>query len=54
MQLSIIGRIRSELGDPALRKIAAEAGGGVLLTSDAGDLGRLAAPYRSILVQRLI
>ena len=34
--------------------IAAEAGGGVLLTSDADDLRRLAAPYRSILVQRLI
>ena len=33
--------------------IAAEAGGGVLLTSDADDLGRLAAPYRSILVQPL-
>jgi predicted nucleic acid-binding protein len=33
--------------------IAAEAGGGVLLTSDAEDLGRLAAPYRSILVQPL-
>jgi predicted nucleic acid-binding protein len=34
--------------------IAAEAGGGVLLTSDADDLRRLAAPYRSILVQPLI
>ena len=31
--------------------IAAEAGGGVLLTSDADDLSRLAAPYHSILVQ---
>lgn len=33
--------------------VAAEAGGGVLLTSDADDLSRLAAPYRSILVQPL-
>jgi predicted nucleic acid-binding protein len=33
--------------------IAAEAGGGVLLTSEADDLSRLAAPYRSILVQPL-
>jgi len=33
--------------------IAAEAGGGMLLTSDAEDLGRLAAPYRSILVEPL-
>lgn len=34
--------------------IAAEAGGGMLLTSDADDLSRLAAPYRSILVEPLI
>jgi predicted nucleic acid-binding protein len=34
--------------------IAAEAGGGVLLTSDDDDLRRLAAPYRSILVQPLV
>jgi hypothetical protein len=33
--------------------VAAEAGGGVLLTSGADDLSRLAAPYRSILVQPL-
>jgi len=33
--------------------IAAESGGGVLLTSDADDLGRLAAGYRSILVEPL-
>lgn len=34
--------------------IATEAGGGMLLTSDADDLSRLAAPYRSILVEPLI
>jgi predicted nucleic acid-binding protein len=31
--------------------IAAEAGGGVALTADADDLIRLAAPYRSVLVE---
>jgi predicted nucleic acid-binding protein len=30
-----------------------EAGGGVALTGDEADLGRLAAPYRSVLVEGL-
>lgn len=33
--------------------VAVEAGGGVVLTGDADDLGRLAAPYRSVLVEPL-
>jgi hypothetical protein len=31
--------------------IAAEAGGGIALTADVDDLTRLAAPYRSVLVE---
>jgi hypothetical protein len=30
--------------------VAAEAGGGVIQTSDPDDLGRLAAPYRTIVI----
>jgi predicted nucleic acid-binding protein len=32
---------------------AVEAGGGIVLTADTGDLTRLAAPYRSVLVEPL-
>jgi predicted nucleic acid-binding protein len=33
---------------------AAEAGGGVVLTADTDDLTKLAAPYRSVLVEPLV
>jgi predicted nucleic acid-binding protein len=32
---------------------AVEAGGGIVLTADTDDLARLAAPYRSVLVEAL-
>jgi predicted nucleic acid-binding protein len=47
-------RVGSEyIVDAHVVAIAAEAGGGVLLTGDADDLVRLAAGYRSILVESL-
>ena len=33
--------------------VAVEAGGGVVQTADPGDLGRLAAPYRTVVVEPL-
>lgn len=33
--------------------VAVEAGGGVVLTSDPADLGRLAAPYRNVIIEPL-
>jgi predicted nucleic acid-binding protein len=33
--------------------VAVEAGGGVLLTADTGNLTQLAAPYRSVLVESI-
>jgi predicted nucleic acid-binding protein len=33
--------------------VVAEGGGGVVLTADADDLTRLAAPYRSVMVEAL-
>ena len=33
--------------------VAVEAGGGVVQTADPGDLGRLAAPYRTVVIDPL-
>ena len=33
--------------------VAVEAGGGVVLTADPDDLGRLAAPYRTVVIEPL-
>jgi len=42
-----------DLVDAHVVAVAVEAGGGVVLTGDAGDLELLAAPYRTIVVEGL-
>jgi predicted nucleic acid-binding protein len=41
------------LADAHVVAVAVEAGGGVVLTSDPKDLNRLAAPYRTVIVEPL-
>lgn len=43
----------SDIVDAHVVAVAAEAGGGLLLTGDPQDLERLAAPYRSTVVEPL-
>ncbi len=43
-----------DLADAHVVACAIEAGGGVVMTVDEGDLIRLSAPYRSIVVQKLL
>ena len=40
----------ADLADAHVVAVAVEAGGGVLVTGDAGDLGRLAAAYTNVQV----
>jgi predicted nucleic acid-binding protein len=56
----LIGALLSEAGassalfaDAHPVAVAVEAGGGVVQTADPDDLGRLAAPYRTILIDPL-
>ena len=42
-----------DLADAHVVAAAVEAGGGVILTIDEDDLKRLAAPYRTIVVERI-
>lgn len=51
--LHAAGAGTADIVDAHVVAVAVEAGGGVLLTSDPDDLSRLAAPYRSILVEPL-
>jgi predicted nucleic acid-binding protein len=41
------------LADAHAVAVAVEAGGGVVLTADPDDLGRIAAPYRTVVVEAL-
>ncbi len=41
------------LADAHVVAVAVESGGGLILTGDESDLGRLAAPYPNILVEPL-
>ncbi|MGH8909592.1 MAG: PIN domain-containing protein [Egibacteraceae bacterium] len=43
----------NDMVDAHVVAITAEAGGGVILTGDPGDLTRLAAPYHSVVVAPL-
>lgn len=43
----------AEIVDAHVVAVAVEAGGGIALTGDEDDLTRLAAPYRSVLVEPL-
>lgn len=56
----LIGALLSEAGassalfaDAHPVAVAVEAGGGVVQTADPDDLGRLAAPYRTVLIDEL-
>jgi len=56
----LIGALLSEAGasselfaDAHPVAVAVEAGGGVVLTADPNDLGRLAAPYRTVVIEPL-
>ncbi len=56
----LIGALLSEAGagsglfaDAHPVAVAIEAGGGVVQTADPSDLGRLAAPYRTVVVESL-
>ncbi len=42
-----------ELVDAHAVAVAVEEGGGVVLTGDKGDLERLAAPYRTVAIERI-
>lgn len=47
----VLGAVRadsSDLADAHAVAVAVEAGGGVIVTADADDLGRLAAPYPNV------
>jgi predicted nucleic acid-binding protein len=43
----------TDIVDAHVVAVAAEAGGGLVLTGDSSDLGRLAAPYRSVVIEQL-
>lgn len=56
----LIGALLSEAGassalfaDAHPVAVAVETGGGVVLTADPDDLGRLAAPYRTVVIESL-
>ena len=51
--LAAAGVGSEDLADAHVVATAVEAGGGVVLTIDVDDLNRLAAPYRTIMVERL-
>lgn len=51
--LPVPGTGSEDLADAHVVAAAIEAGGGVILTID-DDLNRLAAPYRTIVVERLV
>ena len=51
--LAEAGLASAHLADAHAVAVAVEAGGGLVLTSDPQDLVRLAAPYRSVVVERI-
>lgn len=51
--LTAANRGSAHIVDAHVVAVAVERGGGLVLTSDAADLERLAAPYRSVRVHRL-
>jgi predicted nucleic acid-binding protein len=51
--LSAAGAGSEDLADAHVVAIAVESGGGIALTVDVEDLERLAAPYRTVVVERL-
>ena len=52
--LAEAGLASAHLADAHAVAVAVEAGGGLVLTSDPQDLVRLAAPYRSVVVERIV
>ena len=51
--LSEAGASSALLADTHPVAVAVETGGGVVLTADPDDLGRLAAPYRTVVIESL-
>lgn len=51
--LSAAGAGSEDLADAHVVAVAAEAGGGVVVTGDPVDMTRLAAPYRTIVVEAI-
>ncbi len=51
--LAEAGSGSEHLADAHAVAVAVEVGGGVVLTSDPDDLGRLAAPYRTVIIEPL-
>ena len=51
--LAAAGAGSEDLADAHVVAAAVEAGGGVVLAVDVDDLNRLAAPYRTIMIERL-
>lgn len=51
--LHATGMGSEHLADAHVVAVAAAAGGGMVLTGDVDDLARLAAPYRTVLVEPL-
>ena len=52
--LAAAGAGSEDLADAHVVAAAIEAGGGVILTIDEDDLNRLANPYRTIVVERIV
>lgn len=51
--LTAAGASSSELADAHVVAAAVEAGGGVVITGDEDDLGRLAAAFPNVVVERI-
>lgn len=51
--LHAAGAGSEDIADAHLVAVAAEAGGGLILTGDPDDVERLSAPYRSVVVEAL-
>jgi hypothetical protein len=51
--LSVAGAGSEDLADAHVVAVATEDGGGVVLTGDPADMARLAAPYRTVVVEAL-
>ena len=52
--LAAAGARSEDLADAHVVAVAVEAGGGVIMTTDDLDLSRLAGPYRTVVVEKLV
>ena len=52
--LAAAGAGSEDLADAHVVAVAVEAGGGVIMTTDDLDLSRLAGPYRTVVVEKLV